>query len=205
MQATGRRSLQSKFGAPLFLRAASCSPRCYSRLPSDSPRFYLGMPLHTLTWECFTGSKVYGSQRRSHLLGDHTLRKYSCYRSEPRVCKSHCVAAGFAFCALSMIAAKCLFQRPRPASRTLFVLVGNPAFPSGHVAVGSVVYVFLAYLIIRELRGRLSRTLLLRFSVILTLSLAWTRLYLGVHWTSLCIRRLCACDLLARNSDLPHH
>jgi membrane-associated phospholipid phosphatase len=48
----------------------------------------------------------------------------------------------------------------------------------------SAVYVFLAYLLAHELRGRLSRTLLLGFSVILALSLAWTRLYLGVHWMS---------------------
>ena len=72
----------------------------------------------------------------------------------------------------------------RPATPAVPVLDGNPAFPSGHVAVGGVVYVLLAYLLIRELRGRLSRALLLCFGVVVTLLLALTRLYFGVHWMS---------------------
>lgn len=91
---------------------------------------------------------------------------------------------GAALTALSMITTKWLIGRPRPASPALPVLDGNPAFPSGHVAVGGVVYVLLAYLLTRELRGLLSRALLLGFGVVLTLLLAWTRLYFGVHWIS---------------------
>jgi len=91
---------------------------------------------------------------------------------------------GAAVAALSMVTTKWLIGRPRPASPAVPVLDGNPAFPSGHVAVGGIVYILLAYLLTRELRGRHSRALLVCFGVFVTLLLAWTRLYFGVHWMS---------------------
>jgi len=91
---------------------------------------------------------------------------------------------GIGLAALSMVAIKWLIDRPRPASPAVSVLDGNPAFPSGHVAVGSVVYILLAYLITRELRSRVPRLMLLGFGIVVALLLAWTRLYFGVHWMS---------------------
>jgi undecaprenyl-diphosphatase len=91
---------------------------------------------------------------------------------------------GAALAALSMIATKWLIGRPRPASPVVSVLDGNPAYPSGHVAVGGVVYILLAYLLTRELRGRLLRTLLFGLGIVVALLLGWTRLYFGVHWMS---------------------
>jgi undecaprenyl-diphosphatase len=91
---------------------------------------------------------------------------------------------GAALVALSVVATKWLVGRPRPSSPMAPALDGNPAFPSGHVAVGGVVYVLLAYLLSRELRSRRSRALLLCFGFVVTLLLAWTRLYFGVHWLS---------------------
>jgi len=91
---------------------------------------------------------------------------------------------GAGLVALSMVTAKWLVGRPRPSSPMVPALDGNPAFPSGHVAVGGVVYILLSYLLSRELQGRRSRALLLFSGCVVTLLLAWTRLYFGVHWLS---------------------
>ena len=92
------------------------------------------------------------------------------------------LAGGAALAALSMVTTKWLIGRPRPASPAVRFLDGSPAFPSGHVAVGGVVYVVLAYLLARELQSRTARALLVGCGVVFTLLLAWTRLYFGVHW-----------------------
>jgi undecaprenyl-diphosphatase len=91
---------------------------------------------------------------------------------------------GAALVALSMVTTKWLVGRPRPSSPMVPALDGNPAFPSGHVAVGGVVYVLLSYLLSRELQSGRSRALLLFSGCVVTLLLAWTRLYFGVHWLS---------------------
>jgi undecaprenyl-diphosphatase len=92
--------------------------------------------------------------------------------------------SGIGLATLSMVAIKWLIGRPCPASPAVSVLDGNPAFPSGHVAVGGVVYILFAYLLARELHSRLSRLMLLGFGIVVALLIAWTRLYFGVHWMS---------------------
>jgi undecaprenyl-diphosphatase len=191
-----QRSLQSRNGAVLLLLVGFVFSTLFFtvsfRLAEDFfPRSLTNFDIAMFRW--FEGIRFASGNRIllaiTRLGNTRTIVVVvSCVSLSFIVWRRHFEAAlfgsGAALAALSMMTTKWLIGRPRPASPAVPVLDGNPAFPSGHVAVGGVVYVLLAYLVSRELRGRLSRALLLVFGVVIGLSLAWTRLYFGVHWMS---------------------
>ncbi|MDA8363625.1 MAG: HAD-IC family P-type ATPase [Gammaproteobacteria bacterium] len=57
------------------------------------------------------------------------------------------------------------------------------SFPSGHAMMSAVVYGFLAFLLSRQARPGLRRTVLV-FGVALVSLIAFSRIYLGAHWLS---------------------
>lgn len=76
---------------------------------------------------------------------------------------------------------KLALQRPRPGA--FYDGVEAFAFPSGHATMSVVAYGFLAFLICRKQRAVTS--LLIAATAALFVSLiAFSRLYLGVHWAS---------------------
>lgn len=91
---------------------------------------------------------------------------------------------GAAGAALMVAALKWLCRRARPDSALSAVLASSPAFPSGHAAMGVIVYVFLGYLIALHFRRLGVRLFIIGASIILSLMIGLSRLYLGVHWFS---------------------
>ena len=75
---------------------------------------------------------------------------------------------------------KYLVDRPRPVEARPFV--SGPSFPSGHTLMATVVYGFIAYMIVADVPKRrmavVAMLALTTFIVLVPLS----RVYLGVHW-----------------------
>ena len=73
------------------------------------------------------------------------------------------------------------FALPRPIP--LYHGTGAFGFPSGHAAMSSVIYGFLAVLVARELSARVRGVIFAALSVLVGM-IAFSRLYLGAHWLS---------------------
>lgn len=93
---------------------------------------------------------------------------------------AHWLAAA-AFAELLVWGIKYAVARPRPTS--LYAGVGQFSFPSGHAALSIVVYGFLAYLLARGKSVR-TKAAIAFCAAIAILLIAFSRLYLGVHWFS---------------------
>lgn len=99
---------------------------------------------------------------------------------------------------------KFLIERPRPELFDHLILVGGYSFPSGH-SMGSVVfYGSLALTLTYLLPQRIKHPALLGGLVaLLSLALAWSRIFLGVHYFSDTLAGLSlglACLILAKAS-----
>jgi membrane protein DedA with SNARE-associated domain/membrane-associated phospholipid phosphatase len=89
--------------------------------------------------------------------------------------------AAVVFASLSVLALKYAVGRVRPVND--YAAIDAMSFPSGHAAVGMVVYGFLASLIGRGKPGWQKGVIGLTASVAI-LAVAFSRLYLGIHWFS---------------------
>ena len=89
--------------------------------------------------------------------------------------------AAAVFGSLSVLALKYAVGRVRPLND--YAAIDALSFPSGHAAVGMVVYGFLASLIGRGKPGWQKGAIALTASVAI-LAVAFSRLYLGIHWFS---------------------
>lgn len=76
---------------------------------------------------------------------------------------------------------KFTLHRPRPGA--LHVGMEQFSFPSGHATLSIVVYGFLAFLLCVQASHRL-RVVIVSGAALLIGLVAWSRLYLGVHWMS---------------------
>ncbi len=85
--------------------------------------------------------------------------------------------------ALSLLL-KQAFARPRPSVVPHLVEVGTSSFPSGHAMMSAVVYLTLGALLTRIVPGRHAKVYALAVSMVLTLLIGSTRVYLGVHYPS---------------------
>lgn len=74
------------------------------------------------------------------------------------------------------------FDRPRPDLVPHGVVVSNASFPSGHSMMAAVVYLTLGILLARTQHGRAIRVYLIALSVVVTVLVGVSRVYLGVHW-----------------------
>lgn len=93
--------------------------------------------------------------------------------------------SAFAGAALIVQTAKRTIQHPRPAGAAQYLHGVSFSFPSGHV-VGSVVgFGMLAYVLSRLVfRGHWSRRVLYLLAASMIAMIAWSRIYLGVHFVS---------------------
>lgn len=75
------------------------------------------------------------------------------------------------------------FHRERPSIHRLIEQTGY-SFPSGHSMAAFSLYGVVAYLLWRHMRNRSERIVLIVFTVLMTVGIGWSRIYLGVHYPS---------------------
>ncbi|MBS0296551.1 MAG: phosphatase PAP2 family protein [Proteobacteria bacterium] len=129
------------------------------------------------------------------------LRDLSALGSLSVLCLIALITAGFAAvrrryaAAISIVAAlgtgmavcqglKSLFERARPPEIYREIEVVNTSFPSGHAMLSAVAYLTLAALLAHTLPQKRQQTYVLSVAVLLTVIVGFSRIYLGVHWTT---------------------
>ena len=79
---------------------------------------------------------------------------------------------------------KNLVQRPRPSSIHALVMEKSFSFPSGHSFVAFAFYGLLSYVIYRMSRKKMWKALAIGTGILTIGMIAFSRVYLGVHWPS---------------------
>lgn len=77
---------------------------------------------------------------------------------------------------------KGIFRRPRPHGALMHI--GGYSFPSGHSMIAMIFYGFLIYLVWQCARQQWLKYLLTVLLSMVIVFIGWTRIYLGVHYTS---------------------
>jgi undecaprenyl-diphosphatase len=93
------------------------------------------------------------------------------------------MAINLLLCWLANEGLKQIFRRPRPNIHRI-VQVSDFSFPSGHSMVSFCFYGFVLCLVIANSRDNIKKLLLSVLIPILVLSIGFSRIYLGVHYTS---------------------
>jgi undecaprenyl-diphosphatase len=78
---------------------------------------------------------------------------------------------------------KLLFQHPRP-TQAIIAIPDSYSFPSGHAVAASALYITLALIAAQGERRQRPRRILLWSGVAVAFLVAWSRVYLGVHYFS---------------------
>ncbi len=74
------------------------------------------------------------------------------------------------------------YDRPRPDLVEHGTLVHNASFPSGHSMMGAMVWLTLGILLARTQPKKRVRAFIVGISVVVTVLVGVSRVYLGVHW-----------------------
>ena len=94
-----------------------------------------------------------------------------------------CITINLALSTILNLLLKNIIQRPRPEGYRLIEETGF-SFPSGHSMVNTAFYGLLIYLIIKNVKNQKLQYSLSLLISILILSIGFSRIYLGVHYTS---------------------
>lgn len=78
---------------------------------------------------------------------------------------------------------KNIVERPRPDHLRL-ITQGGYSFPSGHAMISICVYGTLIYIINKNVKNKLLKTLLTMLLLIIIISIGLSRIYVGVHYPS---------------------
>lgn len=96
---------------------------------------------------------------------------------------SLCITLNLALSTLLNVLLKNIIQRPRPEGYRLIEETGF-SFPSGHSMVNTAFYGLLIYLIIKNVKNKKLKYALSVLISFLILAIGFSRIYLGVHYTS---------------------
>ncbi len=77
---------------------------------------------------------------------------------------------------------KTIFERARPEFVPSGVYVFGSSFPSGHAMQSAITYLTLGALLARAHKRKRVKAFVLMVSVLITVAVGVTRVYLGVHW-----------------------
>jgi undecaprenyl-diphosphatase len=77
---------------------------------------------------------------------------------------------------------KAAFNRPRPSIVPQLRAVFSTSFPSGHAMESAIVYLTLGAILMRVAESRLTKAYILAISMLLTVLVGVSRVYLGVHY-----------------------
>ncbi|HET9707170.1 MAG TPA: phosphatase PAP2 family protein [Gemmatimonadales bacterium] len=78
---------------------------------------------------------------------------------------------------------KLLFQHPRP-TEAIIAIPDSYSFPSGHAVAASALYITIALIAAQTERRQRPRRILIWSGVTVAVLVAWSRVYLGVHYFS---------------------
>lgn len=90
------------------------------------------------------------------------------------------------------VALKQLVARERPDATLHLVEVRSPSFPSGHSMAASIFYLTVGALLARTTAHRREKTYLMSCAILLTISVGFSRVYLGVHYPTDVLAAWCA-------------
>jgi undecaprenyl-diphosphatase len=79
-------------------------------------------------------------------------------------------------------ALKSLFLRPRPDVVPHLRMAYDTSFPSGHAMQSAIIYLTLGAMLMRLVRGRLTKIYCLTVAILATALVGVSRVYLGVHY-----------------------
>lgn len=74
------------------------------------------------------------------------------------------------------------FDRPRPEVVSHYMRSLSPSFPSGHSASSAMVLLLISGIIYNLTNNRALHYFVFSFSILLTLAIGVSRIYMGVHW-----------------------
>lgn len=77
-----------------------------------------------------------------------------------------------------------LIKRPRPAIANALAVETSFSFPSGHTMIAVAVYGLLFYFLMRISKPKWLKILLSIAGTLVVLAIGFSRIYLGVHWSS---------------------
>lgn len=77
---------------------------------------------------------------------------------------------------------KDIVMRLRPANS--FIIENGYSFPSNHAVAVTIFFILLIYFFARDIKSDMRRRLFTGLAVLLILLVAFSRVYLGVHWLS---------------------
>lgn len=79
---------------------------------------------------------------------------------------------------------KFIIQRPRPDASLALIQEGGYSFPSGHAMMSVVFYGMVGYFIYKLCRKKWQKIIISITTLIIIFLIGFSRIYLGVHWTS---------------------